>query len=255
MLFGGYGVLQDPTPTMGESVGYLDDTWLWDGRTWTQNSAVQSPPRREQAAVATLDGSVVLFGGLFTNFGDTWLWNGTGWSDASSDQSPPDRSSAAMATLDGKVLLFGGDILAFAGGTGGAAGPVNDTWEWNGSKWTELSPATSPSPRERAAIAELDGKLVLFGGRYEGASGEWEYLNDTWTWDGSSWTQLAPPTSPPARASGVAGSVGETMVLFGGFGPGVASLGDTWTFDGSTWREVVGPGPDQTESPASMGCF
>jgi hypothetical protein len=38
------------------------------------------------------------------------------------------------------------------------------------------------------------GQLVLFGGFVGGT-----YLNDTWTWDGTNWTQQNPTTSPSPR--------------------------------------------------------
>jgi len=56
-----------------------------------------------------------------------------------------------------RVLLFGGT---------GLNGLVSDTWEWDGSKWTQRSPITSPSVVSRHAMAyDLARKrVVLFGG-------------------------------------------------------------------------------------------
>jgi hypothetical protein len=67
--------------------------------------------------------------------------------------------------------------------------------------------------------------VVLFGGFNGGA-----LLDDTWTWNGSDWTQQHPATSPSAReTTSVAydGATG-TVVLFGGNGS-EGALGDTWT--------------------------
>ena len=52
-----------------------------------------------------------------------------------------------------------------------------------------------PPARTDAAMAydAADGTVVMFGG--EGRSGS---LGDTWTWNGSAWTQAHPATSPPA---------------------------------------------------------
>ncbi len=52
-----------------------------------------------------------------------------------------------------------------------------------------------PPARTGAAMAydAADGTVVMFGG--EGRSGS---LGDTWTWNGSAWTQAHPATSPPA---------------------------------------------------------
>ena len=71
---------------------------------------------------------------------------------------------------------------------------LNDTWTWNGTTWTERSPATSPPARYFASMAydPATGNMVLFGG--DGSSG---YLGDTWTWNGITWTER--PPAPPLR--------------------------------------------------------
>ena len=77
----------------------------------------------------------------------------------------------------------------------------------------------------------------MFGG-FDGAG----YLNDTWSFDGTSWIQIATQFSPPARAasqmtfdSGV-----QKVVLFGGY-DGTNYLGDTWLWDGATlqWTQAT----------------
>ena len=56
--------------------------------------------------------------------------------------------------------------------------------------------------------------LLLFGGTYHGmaydpirdrvvlfgADGNSQSSDDTWEWDGASWTQLTPPSSQPPRS-------------------------------------------------------
>jgi hypothetical protein len=79
-------------------------------------------------------------------------------------------------------------------------------------------------------------QVVLFGGDYAKIQTE-----DTWTWDGQTWTQQHPTTSPPARYdSSMAYDVGhQQVVLFGGFGAGMMT-GDTWTWDGHDWTHANG---------------
>ena len=71
---------------------------------------------------------------------------------------------------------------------------------------------------------------MLFGG-YGGRGG----LGDTWTWNGTDWTQRAPAQSPPPRYDHAMAydSARQRLVLFGGITPDF--LADTWTWDGSTW--------------------
>ena len=75
-------------------------------------------------------------------------------------------------------------------------------------------------------------RIVLFGGDSAGSR-----RGDTWTWDGSEWTALAPATSPPPRAEHAMAydAARDRIVLFGG-ADGVQFLDDTWEFDGQDWQ-------------------
>ena len=70
----------------------------------------------------------------------------------------------------------------------------------------------------------------MFGG-FDGTG----YLNDTWTFDGVTWTQVAVSHSPPVRAAAQMAydSITRKVVLFGGYN-GTNYLGDTWLWDGTT---------------------
>ena len=76
------------------------------------------------------------------------------------------------------------------------------------------------------------GKIIMFGG-FDGTG----YLNDTWTFDGVTWAQVAVSHSPPPRAAAQMAydSVSHKVVLFGGYN-GANYLGDTWLWDGTTSR-------------------
>ena len=118
-------------------------------------------------------------------------------------------------------LLFGGIVVAsvIAGSSPALATTSAPTWE-------QLSPATSPSARELASMANDagTGQLVLFGGDVGGNPSD-----DTWTWNGTTWTQQSPATSPPARewASMDYDAGTGQLVLFGGLGV-TSDLNDTW---------------------------
>jgi N-acetylneuraminic acid mutarotase len=242
VVFGGYAALPDGS-------GYVNDTWVWDGENWTEQHPAESPSARYGAAVATLNDQVVLFGGLTpgTALNDTWVWDGSNWTEQHPATSPPGRNDAAAATVNGKIVLFGGVVGISTGST-----LANDTWEWDGKNWTELHPPTSPSARDAPMAATVGSTMVLFGGRREG-NPTWNYLNDTWGWDGSTWTELAPALSPPPRIYGAVGALNGTLVLFGGFGG--AELGDTWVWTGSTWMQELGPGPGASEAESQMSCY
>jgi len=179
VLFGGDG-----------GAGSLNDTWVWDGKTWTQKSpqsipAVASP----MLAYDIARRQTVLFG-YGSQGGETWIWDGSDWHRQSPLFSPPARTNSAMAydAIRGQIVLFGGST---------AAGQVGDTWTWNGSYWQQRTPATSPAARYGHAMAfdSAHGVVLLTGG--ESAPP----INDggTWAWDGATWTRR-PVDNPPNPA-------------------------------------------------------
>jgi hypothetical protein len=105
--------------------------------------------------------------------------------------------------------------------------------------WTQKLPARSPPGRHGQAMAydSAHGQVVLFGGL--GADNN-TVLSDTWTWDGSNWTQRSPVNSPPARNFHAMAydSLHQQIVLFGGSTSSYYSLlSDTWVWDGSNWAQ------------------
>src|SRR5262249_53590128 len=111
-----------------------------------------------------------------------------------------------------------------------------DTWEWDGTGWSELQPSVAPPARGGHAIAAdaVSGRVLLFGGYANGG-----LLADTWTWDGVAWTQRLPATSPSARyshAMALDGARGRVALFGGNASTGlIVVLGDTWEWDGTTW--------------------
>src|SRR5437762_11674599 len=105
--------------------------------------------------------------------------------------------------------------------------------------WIELSPNDSPPARSYLAMTydPVSGKIIAFGG-FDGTG----YLNDTWSFDGTSWAQIATQSAPPARAAAqmTYDSVTQEVVLFGGY-DGTNYFGDTLLWDGSSllWSQVT----------------
>lgn len=187
VLFGG----QDST---GQS---LADTWRWDGQAWTRLNLLSSPPARYAHAMAydTRRKQAVLFGGVKGQnayFSDTWLFDGKTWKQVNPVASPQGRAAHAI-TYDAtrqRLVLFAGSIgipfppYAVLG---------SDTWEFDGSNWTEIRSATRPRARSNHAIA-YDSSLsrtVLYGGSTSNSTAD-----DTWLWDGKLWSQLQPVSRP-----------------------------------------------------------
>jgi hypothetical protein len=213
----------------GAAFKFYGDTWEWDGADWTLR-ATTGPTLRGFSAMTYdgLRGVVVLFGGtdLSGPFDDTtWEWDGDSWVQYSVS-GPSGRYDHAMAydVARGRTVLFGGG--------NGWDSYYDDTWEWDGLTWN-LCATSGPSARAEHALAYSDfcGSTILFGGCYIDLGQWWEYdYDDTWEWDGSSWTQSA-FTGPVARCCHrMAYDAGRNQaVLFGGYNNDDAGfLGDTW---------------------------
>ena len=215
-----------------------NDTWTWDGHSWTQLFPASVPPVRSDASMAydAATGQVILFGGVGTTgtaLADTWAWDGANWLPLNPAVSPPARAQASL-TYDAahqRLVLFGGTIM----GNQHATPVANDTWTWDGKTWRQQNPQASPPARSQASMAYdfASREVLLFGG----TTGK-GVLNDTWAWNGASWSKLHPSTLPAARAgAGFAfDSEDAQAVLFGG-ASAANDLSDTWIWNGSNWSQ------------------
>ena len=221
-----------------------------DSGTWVHLAPSSRPLARFWSVMAYDEATsqLILFGGATCCqfFGDTWDWTGTTWQRLTPDASPSIRAASTMAydQATGQLLLFGG-----------TAGPMyGDTWDWTGTTWRPLDPATEPPARSGAAMAydPATDQLVLFGGNnLEGPSGQGP---DTWTWNGSDWTEQHPLTSPSGRefASMAFDAHSGQLLLFGGAPVSLPAYGDTWRWTGSNWVQLHPPGFPPARLAASM---
>jgi hypothetical protein len=101
----------------------------------------------------------------------------------------------AYDSATSQLILFGGANTTID----------DDTWAFDGTTWTQLSPATSPPPTTGAALTDdaSTGQLVMFGG-----SGDSGYSEGTWIYGPPS----APVFTSPATATFSQGSPGSFTV-------------------------------------------
>jgi Kelch motif len=156
-----------------DSSGYFNDTWEWDGTEWTQ--IADTGPSVRALLPMVFDSSrecLVLFGGSgpLAWLGDTWEWSeDAGWVERQ-DMGPRSIAWPTMARTQEHTVLHGFQ----SGGTGAV-----QTWEWDGSLWTQRQDM-GPPRRVGAALAydSQRDRVVLFGGTtYVPPYG---YLGDTW---------------------------------------------------------------------------
>lgn len=214
---------------------------------WIQAMPSTTPsPRSEHATVELLQqGAVMLFGGAgaaatsTTRFNDTWLWNGTNWNQVmTATSTTPTRRAGHMMSYD----LVRNRVVMFSGWSGGNYIP--DTWEYDaaGQTWSMLTGATTtpPSARDWGSLTYdlARQQSVLFGGHDFQMTPD--KFGDTWLWDGTTWQQATPATSPPRRLGHGAvydPSTGR-VVIFGGDVNGVGAHNDMWVWDGTNWTQL-----------------
>lgn len=218
-----------------QSRGSFDETWEWDGQTWTHFE--ESGPGAREGALMAYDaarGNMILFGGATPDMeihSDTWAWDGQSWTQVS-DAGPAPRFPGGMAydPVRQEVLMYSGH---FADSSGDAI-DYDDLWAWDGSSWREITvEGLTPDHRTHAGFLfdPVTESMLLVG------SGSETFLSDVWAWDGTGWEEV-PASNTPARSGlNVAYDPNrDRFILFGGVDrPGGIALDDTWEWDRETW--------------------
>jgi Galactose oxidase, central domain len=72
------------------------------------------------------------------------------------------------------------------------------------------------------------GQVVLFGGDSPGGG----QLNDTWSWNGTTWSQIQTPFTPSGRSGASMNYAPDFkgLVLFGGYLGNGSYTSETWLF-------------------------
>lgn len=172
------------------------------------------------------------------------------WQQAAPAASPSARSGAAMASEGNRIVLFGG-VAGFS--------VSNQTWAFNGTTWAQLSPTASPTGKggHNLAYDPVRGVYVMYGGNntspFGGAS-----VDQTWEFDGTTWTQVFPTTTPGGLGNfGMCHDVvRQRTVIYGGTANSMFPIAESTTleFDGTNWAVIATTGsPGPLERPAM--CF
>jgi hypothetical protein len=229
-----------------------NQTWVYDGTTWTLQMPATSPTGRfgAQLVYDSARNVAVLYGGLASNISippptsETWEWNGVTWNQATpaANAGPRYRYGACFDSARGRVVMYGGQSTQLLGP------PNNQTWEYDGTTWAQIPTTGNPGPRERPAMCYHAGMgmTVMFGG-YDGVA----LTDQTWLYDGftGAWLQLVIPGPKPSPRNASAltyDPVHNLCILMGGQ-DAVNVLSDTWVFDGTRWVQqttTTQPGRD-----------
>jgi hypothetical protein len=161
-----YQVVQNENVTqyrlgVNAELGYLNDTWVWDGITWTFVS--NSGPTCGYAGMAYAGdrGVTVLYGGA-TATGrprDTCEFDViASWTLVTSNSAPGFRSFHRMVydEVAERIHMFGGQL------PGGVE--TSDNWVYEDGAWSSLGPS-GPSPRISCQmdVRSRCGTILLYG--------------------------------------------------------------------------------------------
>ena len=191
ILFGGVYPHQFSSCTTSNS------TWEYDGQNWTQMHLSTSPVGRIGGNLIYFppDQGLVLQGGYEpcgTSNADngvnrTWLFSHNTWTPLAF--GPPFRIRASVSYDPGSrsIVEFGGCCLVRPSGPNTT---LSDTWVFNGSVWTNATPAFSPEGRQSAPLVtdSADGYVVLGPGWNIDRS---RVVDSTWAFAGGIWRNLS----------------------------------------------------------------
>ncbi len=234
VLYGGFGT------SIGGGGGNPPngDTWRWNGSTWSRvcTTATCGPGGRALMAMAGNGSSAVMFGGLSNSgiLSDTWVFDGSTWTQTcgqtGSPCGPTGLAGASMAWDGHHYVLFGGADLSANGA------PVDDTWTFDGARWTKVCGTTAghpcgPTARALSSFAfannptdSMRGAVLAGGGDIFGSGPTQRLTPDAWFFDGAGWTRLDPPWnaaqvswtnggSPPAGPAPLIGTMAAKPAL------------------------------------------
>lgn len=164
--------------------------------------------------------------------GEHWEFDGTAW------QQLPSRSlGTAMAVAYDSTR---NRILAVGGTTSTRS---LRTFAFSGT-WSDLTPATAPTPRARELELVYDAardRAVLY------ICGDSSPLvAETWEFDGTDWSlRTRGGPTPRLRVEMAYDPVRARTVMFGGWRDGPRALAETWEWDGVSWVERLVPAPNE----------
>jgi hypothetical protein len=236
----------------------LPPTAEWDGAKWVGVVTGQTPNVQSgfDLVYDAARREVVLFGG---GSDQTWTFDGTSWINRTTAVRPPARYQHQMVYDSARAV-----VVLFGGTSGGTLekqldNAFNDTWEWDGTAWSQITPAVSPTGpgrfNHRMAYDAARGRTVLFRGsyvkRFSGFTTTFQHA-DMWEYNGVTWTDIT-PVKMPTFSSSDKGSfaydpAGRKITLFRMLGSNPSEL---WTYRDGAWTKTSVKSTPPYESP----CF
>jgi M6 family metalloprotease-like protein len=147
-----------PDPARNRVVLYQPGyTWEWDGSEWAEIYDANTPwIWYTDIAHDATNGSMVLFGGDTGALSDqTWVFGDGRWTRRQPQRSPSARFWGEVYTdaATGRVMLFGGSD---------GSSTLADSWEWDGTTWTEVRACTFLPFGLYPPMGDYDARRAVF---------------------------------------------------------------------------------------------
>jgi hypothetical protein len=254
-----YATSRQRTYLLGNAgISSAPPTYAWNGTSWSTVTNFGNIPGGSALLYDPQRDALIAVGGS--------LWNGV-FSTTTAQTSFGAFSAAVPGSLSWSVgAQFPGFVTSYAQGAvaydnvrntpvlfGGVAADFGAQQTWNrlyelpssGSTWLQRSPTAPLQPTSRIysdmAFEASTGRMVVCAGQ-----GQSSALNDTWTFDGSAWTNHgASATVSPRTQPALGYFPGVGTVLFGGGIYPTTYRNDTYVLAGAQWQvpNVVGAPP------------
>jgi hypothetical protein len=207
-------------------------TYVFRDNAWVVFSDNYTPGPRSLFALRgdEKNNTMWLFGGFNESdtFTDFWKYQNGAWTKQTTTGGPATTCITPNSAYDsdrGKLIVICSD---------------SSTFEWDGATWTAFPVDEKKFPIGRRFSSMVYDrnlkKTVLFGGFHDP-----DYLDITWTWDGTNWSQVK-KNLPTARSLQMMwfDPIMNRTVIYGGLGrqhteDRISRYSDMWSFDGSGW--------------------
>ncbi len=146
--------------------------WAFDpaNKEWIQGPEIPENRRRGSAGLVIHNGKFYISGGNtighnggYVNWFDEYDPATGTWTPLA--DAPHARDHFHAAVIDDKMYLAGGRLSGSGGGVFNPTVPEVDVYDFTNGSWSTLPVAQNiPTPRAAAAVANLNGKLLVIGG-------------------------------------------------------------------------------------------
>jgi len=221
----------------GMSIGGTNpnhQTWEFNGTQWSRGPDIGVGVDGDvEVAFDALRNETVLYAAPYDSVGgspETWGYDGFTWMRKLEAHQPLSAGDGALLQYDsvnGLVVLVGATEM----------GQQTETWVWNGTDWSQIN---GPQPPH----------ALLGGMTFDTVRGEMVLITtnmQTWSFDGSAWTQRAPAHVPTPAPNGIFSMAFDPLrraaTFHGGESPplGVDAVypTKTWEWNGADWAEFA----------------